>query len=1083
MTATNSSENSSVDIETSKDGVEHAKGRRAEKVLWAVALLSAVFIIAEFAGGFFASSLAIMTDAGHMLSDLLSFVISILAIRTARQPPSKRLSWGYERAEVLGALISIIILWVLTTVLVLLAIERIVSNNLSVEADVMLITACVGVGFNIIMGAVLHFGGGGHGHAHHGGHGHSHSHGGSDKNVNVRAAFIHVVGDLIQSIGVLIAALVIKFTGWELADPICTFFFSVIVLFTTITVLRDIFFVLMEATPRHMDFNAVREDLAALQNVQSVHDLHMWSLNMDKTALSVHLAVDSSDHALSTVTAARQLIRQKYGPCDSVAPVMRRDCTTPEIEVSELEKPSTGIVLTYLYAATSYLMRKMVHNVPDPTIQRIGKVIHDPKRIKTVILESTFENPIVSMILFMWILLAGTMVFLAGMNFVCRTLFVNKGKNVNALSMVWAALSFIVCVSTSLAGMYLFSVSLGQLQDGIQLLPSQLKIVTHDTNIFMIHLGNTVHCLYKNEHIEFNVKAKKVHKHLLEHVAVIENRVNITHMLEIFTQIQENKKTLSNTMSAMRKSPAQEIRIYSMQATEFLLETLQFMEMYNNWITGMLETCSSMLLRIKNGVKKTTKAKEMVERSMRDYAKKIQILVYFIRNSTIEVEEQLSDAFTEKKYSQRVSDILGYTIIIPFTLVALSMLGLTAIFIGCTFYISRYRHDEKRSRRGAVSLALGSILAAAGYTAILVGAMLCAMSAICFVIAFVAMCMCTGLFEDKELRLFHAIPNLEYTITVGNQEITHTVYDTFYKCKNGYTFFESLNGSEIMAEKEFRDKFGDLRRYDIGREIQNFHVSKTVVNTIAAQLEHKKAHMMEFQRILKEISRRNSSKDLSTLMENVAVANDDINELANDFVRLQQMIKPLVTPKIRDPLVKTIRKNQEQFQHLISTAIANLFVAIVDISPQCENLLNIWDGMGKYVCNWISAPAQGLWVASMFCAIGSVAIYHAFFNIARFMNKYAESTRDIYQRKRKRRDKFEYVMKALKEAKRSSSSSGSKEGYSQSTDQLQRKEENQSIGIKSNSNLSTKSRENTTSQQIAQKLMIIRTFRELRRKE
>ncbi|EPB68172.1 hypothetical protein ANCCEY_12738 [Ancylostoma ceylanicum] len=117
------------------------------------------------------------------------------------------------------------------------------------------------------------------------------------------------------------------FTGWELADPICTFFFSVIVLFTTIHVLRDIFFVLMEvkyptknllnvvflATPRHMDFNAVKEDLSALENVQSVHDLHMWSLNMDKTALSVHLAIDSSEHALSTVTAARQLIHQKYG--------------------------------------------------------------------------------------------------------------------------------------------------------------------------------------------------------------------------------------------------------------------------------------------------------------------------------------------------------------------------------------------------------------------------------------------------------------------------------------------------------------------------------------------------------------------------------------------------------------------------------------------------------------------------------------------------------------------------------------------------------------------------------------------------
>ncbi|KAJ1372747.1 Zinc transporter ttm-1 [Parelaphostrongylus tenuis] len=311
MTTSNSSENSSVDIESDRDDQSHyKKGRRAEKVLWAVTVMSAIFILAEFVGGYFASSLAIMTDAGHMLSDLLSFIISIMAIRTSRQPPSRRLSWGYERAEVLGAMVSVIILWVLTTILVLLAVERIINNRLFVDANVMLITASVGVGFNVIMGIVLHFGTGGHGHIH---GGVSESHAQVGKNVNVRAAFIHVIGDLIQSIGVLIASLVIKFTGWELADPICTFIFSIIVLFTTITVLRDIFFVLMEATPRHLDFNAVRNDLAELEHVQSVHDLHLWSLNMDKTALSVHLAIDSSEHAWSTVTAARMLIRQKYG--------------------------------------------------------------------------------------------------------------------------------------------------------------------------------------------------------------------------------------------------------------------------------------------------------------------------------------------------------------------------------------------------------------------------------------------------------------------------------------------------------------------------------------------------------------------------------------------------------------------------------------------------------------------------------------------------------------------------------------------------------------------------------------------------
>ncbi|PAV78134.1 hypothetical protein WR25_01868 isoform H [Diploscapter pachys] len=296
--------------EMEKGAEDINKGRRAERILWIVAVLSAIFIAAEFTGGLIASSLAIATDAGHMLSDLLSFIISIVAIRSSRQPASKRLSFGYDRAEVIGALISVIILWVLTTVLVVLAIHRIVEKDYEVNADVMLITAICGVAFNIVMGAVLHVGSAGR---------HSHSHGGSSHshdtrgNVNVRAALIHVIGDLIQSIGVLIAAIVIKFTGYTAADPICTFLFSIIVLFTTIHVLKDIFYVLMEATPSHLDFNSVKKELLQIEGVLSLHDLHLWNLSMDKLAFSVHLAIEDDMRAMEIVAEARNLMREKFG--------------------------------------------------------------------------------------------------------------------------------------------------------------------------------------------------------------------------------------------------------------------------------------------------------------------------------------------------------------------------------------------------------------------------------------------------------------------------------------------------------------------------------------------------------------------------------------------------------------------------------------------------------------------------------------------------------------------------------------------------------------------------------------------------
>ncbi|VDK51110.1 unnamed protein product [Anisakis simplex] len=282
------------------------KDRRAERTLIAVSVLSAVFIVAEFTGGVIAHSLAIMTDAGHMLSDLLSFIISILAIRVARSPANRRLSFGFHRAEVLGATVSIIIIWILTTILIMLAIQRIVNNDLNVDANTMIFTASAGVLFNVIMGMVLKCSR--HSHSH--GIGHSHS---SSTNVNVRAAFIHVIGDLVQSVGVLVAAFIIKITGWQLADPICTFLFSIIVLITSVTVIRDIFFVLMEGTPSHIDYGELQSDLMKIDGVRTVHSLNVWSLNMDKTALAVHLAIDDQSAAIATMKKANHLVRFKHG--------------------------------------------------------------------------------------------------------------------------------------------------------------------------------------------------------------------------------------------------------------------------------------------------------------------------------------------------------------------------------------------------------------------------------------------------------------------------------------------------------------------------------------------------------------------------------------------------------------------------------------------------------------------------------------------------------------------------------------------------------------------------------------------------
>jgi len=354
----------------------NATNVRARKTLIIASILCLSFMVGEIVGGYLASSLAIMTDAAHLLTDFASFMISLFSLFVAARPATRRMSFGWHRAEVLGALVSVLMIWVITGILVYIAIQRIVSKNYEVDGEIMLITASVGVGVNLIMGFILHrggvhghsHGGGGGGHSHGGdghGHGHNHSHNSvptlttvvehsndhhgelltgtltdvvidqsrrmddaiiegqshdhdhehhiAPANINVRAAFIHVIGDFLQSLGVLVAALVIYFKPHlGIIDPICTFVFSVLVLITTIAIMRDALLVLMEGLPRGIDFGEVSSALLALDGVERVHDLRIWSLTMDKTALAVHLAVDRKHDSQKVLKKATELLRSRY---------------------------------------------------------------------------------------------------------------------------------------------------------------------------------------------------------------------------------------------------------------------------------------------------------------------------------------------------------------------------------------------------------------------------------------------------------------------------------------------------------------------------------------------------------------------------------------------------------------------------------------------------------------------------------------------------------------------------------------------------------------------------------------------------
>ncbi|KAK1929222.1 putative zinc transporter protein [Phytophthora citrophthora] len=321
--------------------------KRAQRKLQLACVCSLLFMCAEIVGGFLAGSLAIMTDAAHLLSDVAGFCISLFAIWVSTLPASNRLSFGFQRAEVIGAITSVLVIWVLTGVLVYAAVERFMeclepNPKEHVNGKLMFIVACIGLFVNLILMQILghghsHGGGGSHGHSHggshghahggssssssekeghghsHGDHGHGHSHGGHDlengeapktskkklENLNIQAAYIHALGDFIQSVGVCVAGALIWYKPeWQIADPIATFVFSVLVLGTTIGIVRDSIHVLMEGTPDGIHADEIERGLRHCASVVAVHDLHIWSLSAGLPSLSVHLISDDAETAL-----------------------------------------------------------------------------------------------------------------------------------------------------------------------------------------------------------------------------------------------------------------------------------------------------------------------------------------------------------------------------------------------------------------------------------------------------------------------------------------------------------------------------------------------------------------------------------------------------------------------------------------------------------------------------------------------------------------------------------------------------------------------------------------------------------------
>jgi len=248
------------------DELDHSLSRG---FFFAIAL-TAVTLVAEVVGGFWTNSLALLSDAAHVFMDLFALVLSLAAIRLARFPATDRRTYGWHRAEILASLVNGLTLLLIAFGIFGEAWQRLLHPE-AVKSKEMFVIAVIGLVMNLLAAARLH----------------RHSH----DDLNVRSAFLHVVGDAIASLGVIAGGIVMLFTGWYVLDAVISMVIVLIIGFGALRLLREAGHILLEGVPSHLDLNQVLTAMQAVKGVNDIHHLHVWSICSHITALSAHIDV------------------------------------------------------------------------------------------------------------------------------------------------------------------------------------------------------------------------------------------------------------------------------------------------------------------------------------------------------------------------------------------------------------------------------------------------------------------------------------------------------------------------------------------------------------------------------------------------------------------------------------------------------------------------------------------------------------------------------------------------------------------------------------------------------------------------
>lgn len=290
-----------------------AAGRHRSRLAWALGLTS-TYMAAEVVGGLVTGSLALLADAAHMLTDAGGLALALIAIRFAERPATPQKTYGYMRAEILSAFVNAVVLLILTIYILYEAYKRFL-NPPEILSGPMLAVAGFGLVINLISMRLLASG--------------------STASLNVQGAYFEVLSDMLGSLGVIFAAVIVMFTGWTPADPLIGAGIGLFIVPRTWRLLQQAMHILMEGTPPEVDMSLLEQVLQKIPGVEAVHELHVWTITSGMDAMSGHVVVANMAEAPSVLRAARAAMKQGFNI----------DHVTIQVEDAALraEEPDLGV--------------------------------------------------------------------------------------------------------------------------------------------------------------------------------------------------------------------------------------------------------------------------------------------------------------------------------------------------------------------------------------------------------------------------------------------------------------------------------------------------------------------------------------------------------------------------------------------------------------------------------------------------------------------------------------------------------------------------------------------------------------------